>query len=385
MTTAGIPELIWAQVRARRLVRHGLAEPLAGAGPADVASAMAATHAQVMPAAELAIGLRLAGVTRSHVRQAVSEDHSLIRTFGPRGTVHLLPARDLGNWVGALSALPAPGKMPPGVRLTAGQAEEVVAAIGGALADAVLTIDELSEEVVRRTGTWAGDLVMPAFQGMWPRWRQVLHVAGLRGALCFGPARGRKVTYTSPRRWLPGLRPAPAAAALAWAARSYLHAYGPATPERFANWLAIPAARGSEVFASLGGELQQVSVEGTAAWVWSGDTAVPADPPRGVRLLPYFDGYSYRVGIQEPRLLYPGRAAERALPASCQNLLVDGVVAGVWHQRRSGRRIAITVEPFGSLTAAQRAELDEQAERVGTIMEGRPELTIGTVTTGGHA
>jgi hypothetical protein len=419
-----VPKMTWADVRARRLRRHGLAAPFTGAAaPADVASAMAATHAQVMSAAELAIGLRLDGATRSDVRAALWQEHSLIKTFGPRGTVHLLPARDLGMWVGALSALAsAPTNFPPDLRLTPGQAEEVVAAIAAALTDAgpaatapaatapaatapaatapaatapatadagpaygMLTIDELGDEVVKRTGPWAGDLVMPAFQGMWPRWRQAMHLAGMRGALCFGPNRGRKVTYASPRRWLPEFRAADARPALAWAVRRYLHAYGPSTPQRFANWLAIPAARGLEIFASLGSELQRVEVEGALAWVTAGDAEAPPGRPAGVRLLPYFDGYSYRVGIQCPELLYPGPAAERVRPGAFQNLVVNGVVAGLWQQRRSGRRIDITVEPLVPLSAAQRAELDEQAERVGAILEGKAHLAIGTVTVGAHA
>jgi hypothetical protein len=265
-----------------------------------------------------------------------------------------------------------------------------VAAIGDALtgapsADPGLTIEELNEEVIKRTGPWAGDLVMPAFQGMWPRWRQVLHLAGMRGALCFGPNRGRKVTYTSPSRWLPEFRPADARPALAWALRSYLHAYGPSTPQRFANWLAIPPARAAELFASLGDDLQQVDVEGSRAWVTAGDTGTTVDPPAGVRLLPYFDGYSYRVGIHSPERLYPGPAASRIRPGNFQNLLVDGVVAGLWQQRRTGSRIAITVEPLIPLTVQQRAELDEQAGRVGVILEGNADLTIGPVTAGPHA
>ncbi|MGP3932952.1 DNA glycosylase AlkZ-like family protein [Nonomuraea sp. KM88] len=66
-------------------------------------------------------------------------------------------------------------------------------------------------------------------------------------------------------------------------------------------------------------------------------------------------------------------------------LLVDGVVGGVWHQRRSGRRIDVTVEPLGDLSRAHLRELDEQVERVGAVMEGRPRLTVGTVTAGPHA
>ncbi|WP_424533029.1 winged helix DNA-binding domain-containing protein [Sphaerisporangium viridialbum] len=381
-----VPRLSWAEVCARRLARHALAAPGKDAEPADIAAAMAGTHAQVMPAAELSIGLRIAGATRRDVREALWSEHSLVKTFGPRGTVHLLPARDLPLWVGALSAIPlSPSPFPDGVRLTPEQAEQVVRAIADALEDTELTVDELGDAVVHRTGPWAGDLVMPAFQGMWPRWRQVIHLAGIRGVLCFGPGRGRKVTYTSPRRHLPGFRPAEPRAALAHVVHGYLHAYGPSTPKRFAHWLAAPARWAGDLFDSLSGELREVEVEGARAWVTAGDTEAPSDPPQGVRLLPYFDGYAYRVGNQPPELLYPGRAAQRVLPGNFQAMLVDGVVAGLWHQRRSGRTLHITVEPLVSLTSAQRDELDDQVRRVGEILEGTPRLTIGQVTVGGHA
>jgi hypothetical protein len=43
-----------------------------------------------------------------------------------------------------------------------------------------------------------------------------------------------------------------------------------------------------------------------------------------------------------------------------------------WHLRRSGRRIQITVEPLERLAAAHRRELDEQADRVGEVLEATP-------------
>ena len=66
-------------------------------------------------------------------------------------------------------------------------------------------------------------------------------------------------------------------------------------------------------------------------------------------------------------------------------LLVDGVVAGVWHQRRSGKRIAVTVEPLSPLAAGRARELEAQVERLGEVLEGTPQLTMGKVTVGGHA
>lgn len=369
-------EMTWAQVCARRLDRHGLSAPLVG-GPADVVSAVAGTHAQVMSAAELSIALRLPDATRETVQSALWETRDLVKTFGPRGTVHLLPAAELPTWIAALAAVPMRAPTPPeAIRMTCDQTEQVLAAIEHAVRDTALTIDELSDAVVAGTGAWAGDLVMEAFQGKWPRWRQALPLAGIRGLVCFGPNRGRKVTYTAP----PALGEPPADP-VAWLLGRYLHAFGPSTPARFANWLNVPDAWAGEVFRSA--DLKPVTVDGEDAWVAAGDTEAPEEPPRGLRLLPYFDTYAYAVGNDRARL-NPGRAATRA-KGNFQVLLVDGVVGGLWHQKRSGKRVALTVEPFVRMTAARRAELDEQADRVATILGVTPALTIGEVTVGGHA
>ncbi|MEV0318906.1 winged helix DNA-binding domain-containing protein [Streptomyces sp. NPDC050658] len=387
----------WTCANARRMARQFLLTPAkpGEAGPAQVVDAMLAAQAQVLSAAELSVGLRMEGATRTDVREALwSEEPSLIKTYGPRGTIHLLPAAELPLWTGALPAVPSgPNPFKADARMTPDQTEEVVAAIGDALDGAALTIDELGDEVVARTGPWAGDLVMPAFQGMWPRWRQVMHLAAQRGALCFAPNRGRKVTYTRPPAVDAPLDPETASALLV---RRFLHAYGPATPHQFAKWAAAPTGWASNLFSSLAGadEIEAVTMAGeeegdggTASWVVAGDTAFPEEPARGVRLLPYFDAY---VIASHPRArLFPGRAYERALAGGQAGnfpvLLVDGVVAGVWHQRRSGRRVTVTVEPLGRLTARQERELAGQVERVGEVLEGRAELVVGEVTVGAHA
>ncbi|MBN6056846.1 AlkZ family DNA glycosylase [Nonomuraea sp. RK-328] len=409
--------------------------------PAGVVRAMCGAHAQVMSAAELSVGLRLDGATRSTVREALWGTRELVKTHGPRGTVHLLPAVDLPMWVGALSELPMMGPtFPEHVRMSGEQTAEVIEAIAVAVRGRELTIDELGEAVVAATGPWAGDLVMPAFQTMWPRWRQAMAAAAHRGAFVYGPARGRKVTYTSPPPGTPpqfaagsgdggvrggawgggaagdgvsgggaagggaagcgaaGLGAAGGDAAGDGAAgggvsgdgakellRRYLFAYGPATPQEFAQWLGAPRSWTARLFASV--VLEEVRFAGRPAWVLPGDTETSGEPPRGVRLLPYFD--AYLVAGRPRELLYPGAAAERALNGGQAGnfavLLVDGEVAGVWHQRRSGRRVQVTVEPLRPLTAARARELDDQVARVGEILEARPELTIGPVTTGAHA
>jgi Winged helix DNA-binding domain len=166
--------LTWSGVTARRMARHALTQPAPSLGPADVARVLCGVHAQVLSAAELSIGRRIAGATRADVQHALWKDRTLVKTFGPRGTVHLLSTADLPMWTGALSALPSSVPMhPEPVRFTPDQADEVIAAIGDALADTELTVDELTEAIVERTGPWSGERTMAAFQVVWPRWRQL--------------------------------------------------------------------------------------------------------------------------------------------------------------------------------------------------------------------
>jgi hypothetical protein len=272
--------------------------------------------------------------------------------------------------------------------LSEAQTDAVVAAIAGAVeqCEQELTVDELTAAIVERAGPWAGDRVMPAFQDLWPRWRQVESLATARGALCFGPDRGRRTTYTSPGRWLPGFRPAPAEAALAGLVKSFLHAYGPATPEQFGRWLGAPGRWSAELFARLGDDLGAVTFDGVEAWQNKGDVGMEAAGP-SVRLVPYFDAYV--IGCHPRATLFAGRAGERALTrgqaGNVPVLLVDGLVAGVWQQRRSGRRITVTVEPFNGLTVAQERLLADEVDRVGVVLDGLAEVTFGPVAARPHA
>src|SRR5690349_22383456 len=150
-----------------------------------------------------------------------------------------------------------------------------------ALADAELTVDELTEALADRPGPWAVERTMDAFQDKWPRWRQLTSTAAHRGVLCFGPDRGRKVTYTNPHRWLPGFRPAGGDAALRTLVTRYLHTYGPASPAHFARWIGVPPRYAATVFGDLAPDLERVELDGDPAWTCAGDTVTPREPHRG--------------------------------------------------------------------------------------------------------
>jgi DNA glycosylase AlkZ-like len=379
----GVPEILyrrdmptWEQICARRIARHGIAAPLDTDIPGAVA-AMCGAHAQVLSAAELSIGLRLPSVTRADVSEALWINRTLIKMYGPRGTVHLLPVRDLPMWTGAMSAIPHRSGIPPASGLTADQLEQTVAAIDDALTGRELIMDELSDEVIRRTGPWAADLTTPNFGGMAPRWRQGLGLASNRGTLCFGPNRGRKVTYAKP----PEFSPIEPQAAIKQLVTRYLTAYGPAIPANFAKWLGATPKWASDIFHGHD-QIQEIET----GHIVKGDTDWPEPDLGSLRLLPYFDAYT--VGVQPRELAFPGPAATRALShgqaGTYPVLVIDGIVRGIWHQRRSGGKIALTIEPFVDLSKVMRQQLLHEAERIGAIMEATVEAAFDNVTVAPH-
>jgi winged helix DNA-binding protein len=184
---------------------------------------------------------------------------------------------------------------------------------------------------------------------------------------------------------LPGFCPAPADRALAELVRRFLRAYGPATSGQFARWLGAPAGWAASVFAGQR-DLEEVDFEGGPAWINAGDARSDGGTAT-LRLLPYFD--SYLIAGHPRAALFPGAAADRALTGgqagNIPALLIDGRVGGIWSQRRSGRTVTITVEALARLTARQGRELRVQAVRLGRILDGTTNLTVGRVDAGAHA
>jgi len=400
--------MTWRQVWARRLARHFLLNRAPYERLARTVGAVCGIQAQVMPAAELSIGLRVDGVTRNDVQAALWEHRTLVKTYGIRGTIHLFPSDELPLWMAALRARSALDvKKQPGSPLPSGreaqdldsvQLSTIVKAFGTALDGRQLTMQQLGEEVVRQVGSWAGETVGQAWGGGWPRWRMALGEAALAGVLCYGPPQGAQVTFVRLDQWLGNgadnqdVSPDEAPdEALAEVFRRYLRAYGPATPRDFAQWFFLHPRAARELASRLGDELQEVEVEGYRCYLLGEDadtTNAGADfavelPPR---LLPHFD--CYVIGCHPRDRLLPAawkeRVPPRTTPSQLPVLLVDGTVAGLWERKAKGKEVEVRVEPFASLDKRQRALLDEEVARIGMVLGVEAHLTIGQVSVRPH-
>lgn len=377
--------LSWEQVVGRRLRRSHLVEPVAGGGQdcdvvRGVVSDIAGVQAQVMSAAELAIGARVAGVAQPDVRAEVWQHRNLVKTYGPRGTLHLLPAAELPLWMAAMRACSSPlqDRVYTYHGVEPRQLAAVTEAIGDALDGRCLTRSELADEVSRRAGGWARERLLSA-------WGDLLRPAATTGLLCFGPSRGAKITFVRADQWIQEWREVDPGEAIAEVARRYLSAYGPTSKQDFAGWFGIEPDAAAALFTSL--DLVEVDVEGARRWVLSEDADAAWEPAQGsLRLLGQYECYllgSYpraRVvpAASRARIATYGRGRfEGAVALSV--LLVDGVVRGMWRRRRRGTAIDLRVEPFVDLSTSQQDQLSSEAARVGAFLGADVELSIGVL------
>lgn len=370
-------ELTWPQALAWRMRRHHLIERAPQEGMLDVVSRIGGLHAQVMSSAELTLHARVEGLEREAVARALWEERSLVKLWAMRGTLHLLPAAELDTWLGALATYDHYLK-PAWLRafdITEAQLERLVDVIGEALDGRPLTREELGAAAARIAGE---PELADKVQGSWGPY---LKPASFRGRLCFGPSEGQKVRFTRPDSWLGReLTPPEPAEALREVTRRHLGAFGPAGRADLARWWSVQPARAGRMLEALGEEVTEVYVEGTAGWMlreYAEEAAAEEPPERLVRLLPGFDMWVIGAARDAAALLDPAQKKRvyRNQGWISPVLLVNGRMVGVWKHERKGRRLTVTIEPFGQLPKWARAGAEAEAERLAAFLGGELELS----------
>jgi hypothetical protein len=189
-----VSTLTWEQVRAWRLARHHLDERVPREDMLAVASRLCGVHAQLMGSAELTLLARVDGLEPDAVAHALWEERSLVKTWAMRGTLHLLPAAELGLWLAGLGTYRhyrKPGWF-RGFGITPEQLEQILEAVSEALDGRQLTREELTAAIVERSGSRE----LGAKVG--ESWGALLKPAAFQGRLCFAPSDGPKVRFTRP-------------------------------------------------------------------------------------------------------------------------------------------------------------------------------------------
>ncbi|MBT2233892.1 winged helix DNA-binding domain-containing protein [Nonomuraea sp. NEAU-A123] len=284
-----------------------------GLSVGEIVRHLLAVQAQDVTAAYLAFRARSATVTVADV-EAAWRDREIVRTWGPRGTLHFVHTDDL-PWIHALTRNAT--NTTRRLHQEGVTGDDLLPLIDRTLAgQGPLTKAELAE---RLAGRASGQGIV-----------HLVALAAHHGLAVLGPPRGGKPTYVHAADWLGApIVPEPDRdRALTELAHRYRRAHHPSTPEDLAAWSGLPlgAAR--------------------TAWSLAGPPAAVGLPASTqlVRLAPAFDEYLLGWKSRDPIL--PAEHARKVFPGGGilrPVVLVDGMIAGVWGRKGS----EVTVSPFG--------------------------------------
>jgi hypothetical protein len=294
-------------------------------GAVDLVRRLGAVQAQDLRAFPLALGAR--------TEDPGSLD-GLVRAWLMRGTLHLVPAEDLG-WM-----------LPLGTPRARAQAARRRVELGLSDAD-IDRARELALPAVPATraelfAVWEEAGLEPA-KG---RGYHLLAELAQTGVLCFGPMRdGTEPVIVEVARWIPAPRTLERDEALGeWALR-FFRSHGPVPAAEFALWTSLPAADARTGVALARPDLATMDVDGVEYLL---DPAVPdllgahRREAAGVHLLPGFDefvlGYRGRDDVIDPaerdRIVPGGNGVFRS------TVVHRGRIVGTWAEPRG--RLEVT-------------------------------------------
>jgi uncharacterized protein YcaQ len=355
----------WDQALAWRLRRHYLTERTSPKHLIAVVDRLCGLHAQVMSSVDLALWARIDGLPREAVADALWRKRTLVKVWAMRGTLHVLPAADLGLWIAGLSIW-KPGVWP----FKDPKAIEAARHIDKALRGKILTRAALAEALMKRGATAA--MVGATLDS----WGASLRYASFFGHLCAAPGDGPQGRFAHPATWL---RRPPARfdrnRAYDALTMHYLAAHGPATARDLGpRWWGINQGEAKRRLAALGDSATEITIAGERFWMLAHDVAELAatKPVNVVRLLPAFDQWVVCASRRVPALVDPKYQPRiyRQQGWVSPVLLVNGRMTGVWKHDQKGRTVRVEIEPFGRLPRWTRPLIAAEAERLADFLGG---------------
>jgi hypothetical protein len=369
-----VPKPDREQILAFRLASHNLTRRL---GPRSVTKAAAACGVQETPlgSASIALRARVDNLTPAFLDRALFEDRTLVSLWAMRGAPYVVPARDLVVFtVGALPHDPESFKQSLGgwsdaledAGLDPFEALEQMASAAQTLLDGrTVNVNELRDRIYRRVRSLSR-VKRPAFaRDDMPE--PLFRAIGTTGSACIVAGRGTDAELARTDQWLrtTPARPDPAEAR-AELARRFLHCYGPATAQQFADWTQRSLTDAKQAFALIEEELVDVAVDRAKGWLLHRDHKAFASPPEptGVRLLPVQDPYLQQ---RDRATVLPKEAERRKLWQAIRGpgaVLLDGEIVATWRARVKGIGLEVTIDPFGRLARPAREAISAEAEGI---------------------
>jgi len=381
----------WKQVAAFRLSRHRLSKKTSLAALSSVPGDMAGAQAQVLLAGQMSIWPRVKGARLQDVESALWKERTLVRAWGMRGTMFLLPSDELSVFVRG-SARRAAYNLNWAIR-HAGSKQDV---------DKLLDrVSEILEEPRTRTDLAQmlteshGYKTKSKAAGGWGDKRKVphvkvgtislsmgflLHIIRARDVICSGSNQGTEASYVRADKWIKNWKDVSQETAERELLVKYLKAHGPATINDFAIWEGLYMKDAKDIWSKEAENIVEVDIEGSKAGTLESDlpeleSAKINEPV--VRLVPYFDSFllghkSHLNIVDEKNRKKVYRSQGWVSPV----LLVDGRAQGVWSHVQKKNDLEVKITPFSKLSNQVTERAKEEASDLGRFLDCSSVKTI---------
>lgn len=349
------PDIALLRLAAQRIIGPGFDTAT------EVVRHLTAVQSQDLPGAMASIALRTASVERQRVVDAMNAGE-IVRSWPMRGTLHQVPAEDLG-WMLALTA----PRIVKGATRRRAELDIDAARIARAAETAVESLSggaALRREELLAVWAEAGLLGESGERVAGRAYHLLFHLAQ-DGLLCFGPYADGAQLIVLLDEWVRAPRRLERDEALGeWALR-YFSGHGPATAKDFAWWTKLTMADVRTGIAVARPQLEAVQIDGVEYLM---DPQTPAllercrGEAQGPLLLPGFDEFILGYGDRSAAL--PAEHAGKVVPGNNGmfrgTIVSGGQVVGTWRKGGTPKSRKIDAEPFTEFAAPMAVEVDRR-------------------------
>jgi hypothetical protein len=351
MTALTLRDLALLRLRNQRLIASACKTP------EEVVGWLGAVQAQDYYGSQWAISQRMKLAAAAVIERAYSAG-TILRTHVLRPTWHYVLPADIRAWLSLTAARVRMATRYYDRRLGIDEAElekshaVVTAALRGGKHATRAELSRAWEEAgVEAKGQRLGHLLMHA---------------ELDALICSGPRRGKQLTYALLDERAPKTKALTREAALAALTKRYFTSHGPALPQDFAWWSGLTITDARAGLAAVGGELEQLTVEGRTYW-HAGSVKPPRLSGPVVHMLPNYD--EHLIAYKERSAAFDRERVETLGSLLNHLITLDGRLIGGW--RRASGALEVTLRT--RLNASENKALDAAVADVEQFFAGTPE------------
>ena len=359
------------------VTKHHLVQKAKKGTIVDTVRGVCGLHAQVPTTPYLSLWNRVEGFDNRQLDEALYRDKTLVKAWYMRGTLHVIPSRDLPVYNTALRRMwfehhgrfmRAPSWPPADERR-----KRIYPRILEALADKPLRRKELKD----RVRLLLKDDSQP-YDRLFSGWGGILKETSYEGLTVHAQPSGVESRFARRDKWLPhtDLATVDEEEAQQGLLLSYLTSYGPATLQDFSLWSGLVAGDAKRAAANAAAQLEEVQVTGAKGrflMVQEDRKAlddVDLEEKAPPRLLPKYDsfllGHKNRSRIireEHKRLVFKPKVGDIAA-----TLLINGRIAGTWRHKTTKKKLTIMLSLFEKVSKADLKATEAEAVALGTFM-----------------